>query len=290
MARARDSSGNFFHQKEGFAQVARWIALDPDKETSIYRKFDELAARNLLYLQSELLVLENELDQLDRSDAKSDDMNLADAIMTWETLERQYNTGSEKAQVRMDLIVKIRAKIKEYHEALLLQSEIAKLKQPSKRILDTYREWFNNPRPVLGGLSKTFLDDPDDLVGLHSLETDYLSIFLRRCWPFKEEISLDGRYSVGRYHEKSISAATAIITILIAALLLVGPITGLYFVANNAAKLGMLAAFTALFALSVGLITNAKRAEIFASTAAYAAVLVVFVSGNISNSTTLPAT
>ncbi|PTB49369.1 hypothetical protein M431DRAFT_9962 [Trichoderma harzianum CBS 226.95] len=290
MARAQDPSGDFFHQKEGFAQVARWIALDPDKETSIYRKFDELAARNLLYLQSELLVLENKLDQLDRSDAKSDDMDLADAIMTWETLERQYNAGSEKARVRMDLIVKIRAKLKEYHEALLLQSEIAKLKQPSKRILDTYREWFNNPRPVLGGLSKTFLDNPDDLVGLHSLETDYLSIFLRRYWPFKEEISLDSHRSVGRYYEKSISAATAIISILIAAFLLVGPITALYFVANDAAKLGMLAAFTALFALSVGLMTNAKRAEIFASTAAYAAVLVVFVSGNISNSTTLPAT
>lgn len=62
---------------------------------------------------------------------------------------------------------------------------MTKLKQPSKRILDTYREWFNNPRPVLGGLSKTFLDDPNDLVGLHSLETDYLSISLRRYWPFK---------------------------------------------------------------------------------------------------------
>ncbi|KAL7957215.1 hypothetical protein V8C34DRAFT_286291 [Trichoderma compactum] len=290
MARAQDSSGNFFRLKEGFAQVARWIALDPDKETFIYRRFDELAARNLLYLQSVLLALENKLDRLDRSDAKSDDMDLADAIMTWETLERQYNTGSENARVRMDLIVKIRAKLKEYHEALLLQSEIAKLEQPSKRILDTYREWFNNPRPVLGGLSKTFLDDPGDLVGLHSLETDYLSIFLRRYWPFKEEISLGSRRSVGRYHEKSISAATAIISILIAAFLLVGPITALYFVINDAAKLGMLAAFTALFAVSVGLITNAKRAEIFASTAAYAAVLVVFVGGNISNSTTLPTT
>jgi hypothetical protein len=54
----------------------------------------------------------------------------------------------------------------------------------------------------------------------------------------------------------------------VAALFLVGPITGLYFVVSDASKLGMLAAFTALFALSVGLMTNAKRAEIFASTAA----------------------
>lgn len=110
------SQSNRYQRKNGFAQVARWIALDPDKETSIYRKFDALAAGNLLYLQSELLVLENTLDQLDRNDANSQDMKLRDAIMTWETLERQNIMGYEEAQIRMDLIIKIRAKIKEYRE------------------------------------------------------------------------------------------------------------------------------------------------------------------------------
>ena len=38
--------------------------------------------------------------------------------------------------------------------------------------------------------------------------------------------------------------------------------------------------FTVIFAGSVGLLTSASRAEVFAATAAYAAVLVVFVSGN----------
>ena len=46
----------------------------------------------------------------------------------------------------------------------------------------------------------------------------------------------------------------------------------------------MIAGFTILFALSVGLLTSAKKAEIFASTAAYAAVLVVFVSADLGNS------
>jgi len=49
-------------------------------------------------------------------------------------------------------------------------------------------------------------------------------------------------------------------------------------------RLGMLALFTALFASVVGLLTNARRAEIFASTAAYAAVLVVYVSGSLGPS------
>lgn len=108
------SRGQGYQPKKGFAQAARWIALDPDKETFIYRKFDELAARNLLYLQSELLVLENKLDQLDRHDAISNDMDLRDAIMKWETLEGQFNCGNRDAIVRMDLIVTMRAKLKEY--------------------------------------------------------------------------------------------------------------------------------------------------------------------------------
>lgn len=111
---SQSSSGNGHHRKEGFAQVARWIALDPDKEAFMYRRFDELAARNLLYLQSELLVLEDQLNQLDKNDANSNDLDLRDAIMTWETLVRQYSSGNEGARVRMDLVVKMRAKLKEY--------------------------------------------------------------------------------------------------------------------------------------------------------------------------------
>ncbi len=46
-------------------------------------------------------------------------------------------------------------------------------------------------------------------------------------------------------------------------------------------RLDMVALFTVLFAGVVGLLTNARRAEIFASSAAYAAVLVVYVSGTL---------
>jgi len=84
----------------------------------------------------------------------------------------------------------------------------------------------------------------------------------------QEELPRDGLHRIGRFNEKSISLTVAGISILVAALLLIGSITGLYFVTNDAAKLGMLAAFTVAFVLSVGLMTNARRAEIFAATAA----------------------
>lgn len=44
----------------------------------------------------------------------------------------------------------------------------------------------------------------------------------------------------------------------------------------------MISAFTIVFGLSIRFASNAKRAEIFGASAAYAAVLVVFVSGDLS--------
>ena len=46
-------------------------------------------------------------------------------------------------------------------------------------------------------------------------------------------------------------------------------------------RLGMVALFISLFAIVVGLLTSARRSEVFGSTAAYAAVLVVYVSGSL---------
>lgn len=62
--------------------------------------------------------------------------------------------------------------------------------------------------------------------------------------------------------------AVAIINILVASFLLIGSIIGLYFATNDALKLALIAVFTALFALSIGLMTNARRVEIFAATSA----------------------
>jgi hypothetical protein len=82
--------------------------------------------------------------------------------------------------------------------------------------------------------------------------------------------------------------AVSAISIVIAAILLVGAIICLFYVTNPVAKLCLVAAFTFVFALSVCLLTRAKISEMFAATAAYAAVLVVFISGNISGSNLAP--
>jgi hypothetical protein len=99
---------------EGFAAVAEWIALDPDNETFIFRKFDRLAARNLLYLQARIMVLEKEFEGLDKEVTQSNDMTLKDAARTWEQLVQKDSEGQEHARRHMKLSFEIKQALKEY--------------------------------------------------------------------------------------------------------------------------------------------------------------------------------
>src|SRR5437762_10304769 len=53
---------------EGYPRFAAFIAHDADKSTTIFRRFERLAARNLLYLEGELFELEAKQDKLDEDD------------------------------------------------------------------------------------------------------------------------------------------------------------------------------------------------------------------------------
>ncbi|KAH9908518.1 hypothetical protein F4778DRAFT_350218 [Xylariomycetidae sp. FL2044] len=272
---------DLFERHGGYLSAASWLARDPDNETFIFRKFDRLAALNLLYMQSEILELEKRLSDQHLDVARGHDMDLKDAASTWETLTSQFRSGRPDAGERMKLILELREKLKTYHETLLLQSQVAQLHHPENRVLAAVKHFFERPHHILGGKAKNFLNSPIDLVVLKApAEVDYLSNVLRRYWASEKEETRDGVNHFARFNERSISITVTIINIILAACFLIGPIVGLNFSRSPTAKLVMISLFTAFFALSLGLITNAKRAEIFGASAAYAAVLVVFVSNN----------
>ena len=92
----------------GFPSVATFIVRDPDHSFSIYPAFHKLSSRNLLYLEAELWELQREQDIMDIQDARTGD---PDFFRSWKKL----STSREPRQLqRMDLIVRIRAKLKEY--------------------------------------------------------------------------------------------------------------------------------------------------------------------------------
>ena len=84
------------------------------------------------------------------------------------------------------------------------------------------------------------------------------------------------------YSEHMVQRIITAVSVIGATLLLEVAIVALYFVTDNHVRFGLIALFTGLFAAALGLLSNARRAEMFGATAAYAAVLVVFISGNLN--------
>ena len=80
----------------------------------------------------------------------------------------------------------------------------------------------------------------------------------------------DNNREIFYYPQRRIQRAGAVVSILFSAILLVGAIVCLLLVSDRSINLrvGLIVLFTSLFALVVGLLTNARRAEIFGATAA----------------------
>ncbi|KAI4244014.1 MAG: hypothetical protein LQ352_006941, partial [Teloschistes flavicans] len=263
---------------QGYPSFAHFISRDGD--AAIYRKFSHLSARSLLYLQSELHELEERLQLLDAEDGKDleneedlDNQQVQKAARNWDYYSDQTNG---RACQHRALQKEIKAKIKEYHEAILLESQILALSSPSSRTLHAFRKWFGlNAVPVLWGRDERLFDDERDLVALAPVDSDRLNLFLKTYfgWFFKqrdEEHPGSGDSRLFYYPQRRIHTAGAVISIIFSAVLLIGAILCLLLVAGKSMHLrvGMIVLFTCLFALVVGLVTNARRAEIFGATAA----------------------
>ncbi|EON62136.1 hypothetical protein W97_01355 [Coniosporium apollinis CBS 100218] len=277
-----------FQALDGYPSLSRFIASDPDRTALVFKRFDRLAVRSLLYLQSELEDLQVQQDEYDRIDAndQSDDLSSKQCARNWQEFKKKAQTD-QKQKERMELVMKIRVTMKEYREALQLESSVASLGQPSRRTLDALRHFFNpkSEKPdgftLLGGYSSGLYEDEGDLVALRiPLQQDRLTSIVQTHFPvFFKTRPAEGQHAYVSEH--NIARFVNWISTLLAATLLIGAIVTLYVITSPKWRLGLIAAFTTLFAAAIGLLTSASRAETFAATAAYAAVLVVFVSGDL---------
>ena len=97
---------------KGYPSFAQFIARDSD--AAIYRKYSHLSARNLLYLQSDLHALEEQLQQLDREDAKHiDNENAQNIARKWEMYSDTENARASQHRLLQE---KIKTRIKEYRK------------------------------------------------------------------------------------------------------------------------------------------------------------------------------
>ncbi|KAH0562956.1 hypothetical protein GP486_002479 [Trichoglossum hirsutum] len=239
----------------GYPDFAAFIASG--KELAIYRAFDRLSARNILYLQSELLYLQDKLEEFDRHDLEAKSFEEKMAARCWQIMAEPSNDHDRE---RLELIRKIRPVLKEY-----------------SRVLRAMRNWFigedkDNSKKTLVGLDEKLFDEADDLIALRPAQgRDRLSKLLQQYGFFFKEDHRNLPPSWGGityFPEKRIHQIVTVANTVLAAILLVGAIVSLYVVKPQIARLGMVGGFTTVFAASLGLLTKASQAEVFTATAA----------------------
>ncbi|RSL41849.1 hypothetical protein CEP54_015687 [Fusarium duplospermum] len=140
----------------GFPALAKRIAINPDYEAFIFRKFDRLSARNLLHLESRLTYLEWKLDQADAQASNAQDNETLRSLRTWEAFEENAKDATRTEYTRMKIAEEIRETLKDYRLA-------------EKRLDESnHRDLVAVRRPA---------------------DTDLLSRFLQDCWIFKVQFT-----------------------------------------------------------------------------------------------------
>jgi hypothetical protein len=186
----------------GFASVAELIASDEDKSGTIYRRFDKLSARNLLYLESKLAILESAQERFDEEDGTIFD--LKSAATSWEEFEEQAkDCDRPELQKRMTLVKEIAATLKTYRkyltfavnlprtlrhssdEALYWNSQVLNLPLPENHTLNACRAMLQKDGiDTLQGVAKERLDDKNDLCSLVEAQpSDTVSKLLLNHFP-----------------------------------------------------------------------------------------------------------
>jgi hypothetical protein len=161
--------------------------------------------------------------------------------------------------------------------ALLRRSQVLALGGPSHSNFKAFKNWFYYKIPLRGS-GFHLLDDEDDMASLHNdKEPDLLSTFIHYYFGYYLRIERKTPRSWGPiyyYPTERIAWIVAILSVLISAALLIGAIMALFWVKPMTQRLWIVGAFTLVFAAMIGLLTNARRAEVSAATAAYARSLV----------------
>lgn len=105
---------------KGFPSLTAFIASDSEHSTAIYKRFDRLSSRNLLYYQSELADLEAKQDYLDRLDLQEGIDGAQERARNWRRLIKDANIPGSPAEEQLKLAMQIREKLKEYRAQISL--------------------------------------------------------------------------------------------------------------------------------------------------------------------------
>jgi len=280
------------HAVQGYPRLATRMGLYP--EFAIFKRFGDLSTRNLLYLQAELTYLSADLLDLEKEDDEDKAIKGIRYAQDWYKLGNSHSE-EDNQNGQWDLVLKMRAKVTEYEEALIRASTIASMPSPNNSDLSAVQAYLygSEMRLPFRGIDKDIYgslvkpkDHAPDLIALRSRQSeDPFSRLISntlihpffRCigYKFKKKDPVLGEYA---YNDEHMLQFARFVGTFINSVVLIASINALYFISSMTARLGAISGFNIVFALCLLIFAKARPIEVFATTSAFTAVQVVFIT------------
>ncbi|KAF2146166.1 uncharacterized protein K452DRAFT_242777 [Aplosporella prunicola CBS 121167] len=272
-------------------------------ETSVFRRFGFLNQLNLLYLQADLVDIEDRLKRIQRIDDRKpgDESSYA---RDWLCLKEGDGRQLQLVREAQELLEKYTHRIcitdlTIFHldTALVQQSNILSMKPPGKYDLSYIQRllasqdmgpWaLDGPdSEVWGTIKNPNGYEPDIVTLLPRKEKDMFSKYVTTSgiskwfkWRLDRFRKPSPVHGLVIYEENTLLRLTYLVSTTLASLLPIASIVVLYFVHSMKVRLGIIAICNVLTILCLAFFTNARTTDIFAVAAAFSAVQVVFVQG-----------
>ncbi|KAI8945298.1 hypothetical protein F4801DRAFT_136462 [Xylaria longipes] len=257
----------------GYRAYTKLVASEDD--FFILRRFNSLNVRIALLLQDEIVVLENELTEIDERTSRRDSEDFHNGSF------RQDQNG------RTVVLNKIRQRMLKYNEFILQQGEMKKFQSARGQDIRSLRNWhYNHDYVAISPEEWKYLEHESDLFGVvqkdktplrrlidHSRRLRTLSI-----WRLKNQSApKDEDDMVSYYSDKRMDTFASSIIVGLGIILLLAPLWILYALKSSVLKLAVITVFVATFLIILSFAMVAKPFEALGATAAYAAVLTVFL-------------
>ncbi|CAN9453960.1 unnamed protein product [Alternaria alternata] len=143
--------------QNGYPGFAKLMGQDFNEGSGIFKQFAELNARNLLYMQAELLCLEQELDAITHMDENGNDPTTKNFARSVSEMRKASNSS------QWDKILEIRKKLREYNDCLLQQARVSKLDRAQVYDSRWLRYWLQHEEGGRGFLEGCELRAYDEL-------------------------------------------------------------------------------------------------------------------------------
>lgn len=294
----------------GFPRLAAFQSSEAN--FGLYRSFSYLHSRILLDLQDEITMLEKELDEIDW-----DDFEAAPERLRSRETDVSMASSEGTTRTRRVILREIKEKLMEYDEVLIKARELEAFQKPSDRNYRSVRRYHHNTKPLMDAEMDS-IRSKEDTVSLRSgrewatfdggVETVIGQVDRGLKWVFRtKEPPLQRIFRtpalrakttnsfISLYSSSRIDQLINILITFVIFILLVIPVTTMYHLTSTSDSsgsagadskdtlnaVGVLIVFTLLFSAAMSILTKAARHELFAASAAYCAILVVFI-GNFT--------